>query len=119
MDREGRGSEHMKYVGTEEMAGWTDAEIREGQPDMGGLQLDSGLRLGHFCPEMEGRGHSFAKNKKWTLALLSSCFLGPQHRNLTLISSMRLVILALPLASVPHQEEERVGREVRGGSFPL
>lgn len=119
MDRQGRSIEYMKYVGTEEMAGWTGAEIGEGQPDMGRLQLDSGLRLGHFCPEMEGRGHSFAKNKKWTLALLSSCFLDTLHRNLTLISSMRLVIHALPLASVPHQEEERVGREVRGGSFLL
>lgn len=37
----------------------------------------------------------------------------------TLIRLVRQVVLALPLASVPHQEEERVRRQVCGGLFLL
>lgn len=74
-------------------------------------QQGSGLRLPHSCPESKGGGHSFVKNKKRTLALPGL---------ISVISYtdywVRLLGHALPLASVPHQEE-RVRRQVYEGSF--
>lgn len=99
----------MKYVGTEKMAGWTDGQTLRWRRTAG---------QGHFCPERKSEGHSFAKTKKWMLALPGSCFLDPppQPTPLTLISSVRLVIPTLSLASVPPSRRRKRGK---GGAWRL